>query len=178
MLLAARNSDHLAAILASSQLLSERRGFTEIEHITRELKRTSPQDLTLLSRRLQQQNIGCAQMYLRDVDNAVARAYRLSRQPTHLLTNEEHLNMRKILLLRHGAPLTATQMGGPLAHYIVVDSSTTSRKCELVRLCKAKNCATTRRRAHKTKQNMIKSLGMLIATIATRKKGKRTKVSN
>ena len=40
-------------------------------------------------------------MYLRDVDNAVARAYRLSRQPTHLLTNAEHLNMRKILLLRH-----------------------------------------------------------------------------
>ena len=86
--------------------------------------------------------------------------------------------MRKILLLRHGAPLTATQMGGPLAHYIVVDSSTTSRKCELVRLCEAKNCATTRRLAQKTKQNMIKSLGMLIATIATRKKGKRTKVSN
>jgi hypothetical protein len=178
MLLAARNSDHLAAILASAQLLSERRGFTEIEHITRELKRTSPQDLTLLSRRLQQQNVGCAQMYLRDVDNAVARAYRLSRQPTHLLANAEHLNMTKILLLRQGEPLTATQMGGPLAHYVVVDSSTISKKCELVRLCEAKNCATTRRLAQKTKQDMIKSLGVLIATIATGQTDKRTKVSN
>ena len=86
--------------------------------------------------------------------------------------------MKEILLLRQGEPLTATQMGGPLAHYVVVNSSTTSKKCQLVRLCEAKNCATTRRLAQKTKQNMIKSLGMLIATIATNETGKHKKVSN
>eukprot|EP01050_Picozoa_sp_SAG11_P010379 SAG11_NODE_1035_length_6090_cov_64.023035_6_plen_88_part_00 len=46
--------------------------FTEIEHMARELGQTKYQDVTCVSCELQQQNIGRARLYLRDVDPAVA----------------------------------------------------------------------------------------------------------
>ena len=96
LFIAVRNADHLKVILQSPELLHARRGFTEIEHITRELHRTSPQDLTLLSRSKQQQNRGDARLYLRDVDPAVAKAYCMSRHPSHLMTNAEYHNINMI----------------------------------------------------------------------------------
>lgn len=164
LLLAARNGDHLRTILGSPELLHERRGFTEIEHITRELGRTSPQDLTFLSRQLQQQNVGRARMYLRDVDLAVAKAYRLSRRPTHLLTNAEHYNMERISMLRQPRPpLTAVQMGGPLASCIVMEWNHGQQRP--VALCEAENSKQAQNRARRIKKKMIRSLGLLLAAI-------------
>ena len=148
-----RNADHLKAILQTPELLHARRGFTEIEHITRELHRTSPQDLTLLSRSKQQQNRGDARLYLRDVDQAVAKAYRMSRHPSHLMTNAEYQNIITISSLRQQkAPLTPIQLRGHL---------------RAVALCEARNTKQAHNCARRLKRRMIRSLGLLIAMIAT-----------
>ena len=163
LLIAVRNEFHLKTIVECPTLLKERRGYTEIEHITRELERTSPRDLTFLSRQFQQKNVGQAKMYLRDVDPAVATAYRLSRQPSHLLTNAEHINMERISILRQCKPaLTPLQMGGPLASHAVIEWQDGQR---YVSLCEAKNSKQAQNCAQRTKKRMVRSLGILLATI-------------
>ncbi len=166
LLIAVRNADHLKAILQSPELLHARRGFTEIEHITRELHRTSPQDLTLLSRSEQQQNKGDARLFLRDVDQAVAKAYRMSRHPSHLMTNAEYHNINMISSLRQNkAPLTPTQLGGPLAAHTFTELHRGHLRA--VALCKARNTNQAHNCARRLKRRMIRSLGLLITMIAT-----------
>ena len=164
LLIAVRNANHLKAILASPAMLKDRRGYTEIEHITRELYRTSPQDLALLSRQMQQRNVGPARTYLRDVEPAVAKAYRLSRQPIHLLTNTEYTNMERISILRQSKPaLTSLQIGGPLAACIVTEWRDGQQRHVL--LCEVTNSKHAQNRARRIKKQMVRSLGVLLATI-------------
>ena len=166
LLLAVRNADHLKAILQSPELLHARRGFTEIEHITRELHRTSPQDLTLLSRSKQQQNRGDARVYLRDVDQAVAKAYRMSRHPSHLMTNAEYRNINMISSLRQPkAALTPIQLGGPLAAHTFTEVQRGHLRA--VALCEARNTKQAHNCARRVKKRMIRSLGLLITMIVT-----------
>jgi hypothetical protein len=166
LLLAVRNANHLHAILQSSDMLRDRRGFTEIEHITRELDRTAPQELTLLSRSKQQQNKGAARMYLRDVDQAVVKAYRMSRQPIHLMTNAEYHNMYAVSILRQTkAHLTPVQLGGPLAAYTFMELQ--DGHLRDVSLCEARNTKQARNHARRLQRRMIRSLGVLLAMIVT-----------
>ena len=165
LLLACRNADHIQAILRSPVLMQERRGFTEIEHVTRDLTRTHCQDLTFLSRGLQQQNVGPPQLYLRDVDPAVAKAYRFSRQPIHLLSNTEYQNVEMIAKLRYGKPvLTYSQLGGPLFTHTVVEVH--NDLCRIVPLCEAKDSPQHRKTVQIMKNKMIVSLALLITSIA------------
>jgi hypothetical protein len=167
LLLACRSADHIQAILRSPVLMQQRRGFTEIEHVTRELARTHCQDLTFLSRKLQQQNVGPPQLYLRDVDLAVAKAYRFSRQPIHMLSNTEYQNLEKIATLRCGKPaLTYSQLGGPLYTRTVVENHNGEHK--IIPLCEAKNTHQSRKTAKIAKDKMVVSLALLIVSIAER----------
>eukprot|EP01052_Picozoa_sp_SAG31_P025705 SAG31_NODE_2271_length_6040_cov_3.379397_4_plen_433_part_00 len=167
LLIAVRNSNHIHAVLASPKLLEERRGFTEVEHVTRELDRTRPSDLTFLSRALQQQNIGKPRQFLRDVDPVVAKAYRFSRQPIHLLSNMEYHNVKMILLLRRSQHLTHAEPGGPLYQCRVKEWH--RGQCRSIPLCEAKNCKDSQQVATAIKGKMLASLGLLLANIACRR---------
>ena len=177
MLLATRNADHMQTILASPHLLAERQGFTEVDHVTRELTRTNPQDLTFLSRALQQKNTGPASAFLRDGDPAVAKAYRFSRQPIHMLSNLEHENLTIISLLRCSSrppkpSLTYAQLGGPLFYSQIIEWHNGKRRT--VSLCEAKGDDLSRASAKAVKRNMILSVGLLIASIVCRHEKKMT----
>ena len=170
VLIACRNRDHIQTILASPQLLHERRGFTEVEHISRELGRTHIQDLTCLSREMQQRNVGQRRLYLHDVDPAVTRAYRLSRCPIHLLSNHEHEKMRIIQMLRNTKPnLNAMDLGGPL--YQTRIPVWCDGQMRYVPLCEAPNCTLSRHIADSVKSRMIISLALLVVSIAHRLEG-------
>jgi len=144
LLLACRNADHIQAIVASPVLRRQRRGFTEVEHIARDLTRTHCHDLTFVSRQQQQQNVGRPGLYLRDTDPAVATAYRLSRQPMHLLSNSEYQNLAKITELRgRRPPLTACQLGGPLFAQLCVQTHADGHQT-LLPLCEAHDSPAAR----------------------------------
>ena len=112
------------------------------------------------------QNRGDARLYLRDVDQAVAKAYRMSRHPSHLMTNAEYRNISMISSLRQPkAPLTPIQLGGPLAAHTF--SELHRGHLRAVPLCEARNTKQAHNCAQRLKRRMIRSLGLLIVTIVT-----------
>ena len=102
----------------------------------------------------------------RDVDQAVAKAYRMSRHPSHLMTNAEYHNINMISSLRQPkAPLTPIQLGGPLAAHTF--SELHRGHLRAVPLCEARNTKQAHNCAQRLKRRMIRSLGLLVAMIAT-----------